>query len=425
MFREECRGATLFWRFLEDTLQKVAKKFVFLANFSYICIVIRKNNMKILHTSDLHIGKRVSGYSMLDDQRYILNQIVHIAASEKPDAMILAGDIYDKAIPSGEAVALFDEFLVNLSRLRVPLFIISGNHDSQERLAFASRIMKESGVYVSPVYDGKITPVILRDEWGEVAFYLLPFVKPSMVQHYAETDKDLTSYDAAMRYVVEQMELNKECRNVLVAHQLVTGAERSDSEDLVIGGLDNVDGSVFDSFDYVALGHLHRPQYCGRKTLRYSGSPLKYSFSEVDDKKSLTVVEMKEKGCIEVKAIPLMPQYDWHDLRGSYDELTLRSYYEQTSLQEDYVRITLTDEDDIPDGMRKLQAIYHRLMELRYDNQRTRAGLATVGGAIEAERKSPIELFGELFEKQNEKAMDNVQKQYVEAMIKDVWNQNA
>lgn len=381
--------------------------------------------MKILHTSDLHIGKRISGYSMLDDQRYILNQVVHIAESEKPDAMILAGDIYDKAIPSGEAVALFDEFLVNLSRLHVPLFIISGNHDSQERLAFASRIMKESGVYVSPVYDGKITPVILSDEWGEVAFYLLPFVKPSMVQHYAETDKDLTSYDAAMRYVVEQMGLNKECRNVLVAHQLVTGAERSDSEDLVIGGLDNVDGSVFDNFDYVALGHLHRPQYCGRKTLRYSGSPLKYSFSEVDDKKSMTVVEMKEKGCIEVKAIPLKPQYDWHDLKGSYDELTLRSYYEQTSLQEDYVRITLTDEDDIPDGMRKLQAIYHRLMELRYDNQRTRAGLATVGGAIEAERKSPIELFEELFEKQNGKAMDNVQKQYVEAMIKDVWNQNA
>lgn len=381
--------------------------------------------MKILHTSDLHIGKRINGYTMLDDQRYILQQIVNIAESEKPDAMILAGDIYDKTIPSGEAVALFDEFLVGLSRLHVPLFIISGNHDSQERLAFASRIMKESGVYVSPVYDGKITPVILSDEWGEVAFYLLPFVKPSMVQHYATTEEDLASYDAAMHYVVAQMGVNKGRRNVLVAHQLVTGAERSDSEDLVIGGVDNVDGSVFECFDYVAFGHLHRPQWCGRKTLRYSGSPLKYSFSEVNDKKSLTMVEIKEKGDVEVKEICLTPKYDWHDLKGSYEELTLRSNYEQTPFQEDYVRITLTDEDDIPDGMRKLQTIYHRLMELRYDNRRTRAGLAAVGGAIEAERKSPMELFGELFEKQNGQAMDDAQRKYVESMIKDVWNKNA
>ena len=381
--------------------------------------------MRILHTSDLHIGKRINGFPMLEDQRYILRQIVDISNREKPDAIILAGDIYDKAIPSGEAVALFDEFLVSLTRLNISIFINSGNHDSQERLAFASRIMKESGVYVSPVYDGKITPVILRDEQGEVAFYLLPFIKPSVVQHFVPTVEDLTSYDAAMRYVIGHLDLSSERRNVLVAHQLVTGAERSDSEDTVIGGLDNVDASAFEGFDYVALGHLHRPQWCGRETLRYSGSPLKYSFSEVRDKKSLSLVEIREKGRVGVHEIALTPQFDWHDLRGSYEELTNRAYYEHTPYQEDYVRITLTDEDDIPDGMRKLQTIYHRLMELRYDNHRTRAGMAAVGGATEAEKKTPIELFDELFKKQNGQVLNEEQRAYVETMIKNVWNKDA
>lgn len=378
--------------------------------------------MKILHTSDLHIGKRINGFSMLEDQDFILRQIVGIANREQPDAIILAGDIYDKAIPSAEAVALFDEFLVNLSRLHIPIFIISGNHDSSERIAFASRIMKDSGVYVSGVYNGSIEPIILKDKYGEVAFYLLPFIKPLLVQHYAQTEEGLATYDAALRYVIEQMGVSKDRRNVLVAHQFVSGAERSESEDVVIGGLDNVEASNFEGFDYVALGHLHRPQYCGTKTIRYSGSPLKYSFSEVHDHKSLSMVEMGEKGDVQVSEIALKPRYDWHELRGTYDELISRSYYENTHYQEDYVRIILTDEDDIPDGMRKLQTIYHRLMELKYDNQRTRAGYAPVGGAVGANKKTPIQLFEELFVKQNGQALNDEQKDYVESMIKNIWN---
>ena len=380
--------------------------------------------MKILHTSDLHIGKRVKEFSMLDEQRFILNQILTTAEDEQPDAIILAGDIYDKSVPSAEAVSLFDDFLVSLARLGKSIFIISGNHDSPERISFASRIMQSSKIYLSPVYDGTIRPVILPDGESEVAFYLLPFIKPSVVLHYADEGTDIKTYDDAMRYVVSKMDIDKSRRNILIAHQYVTGAERSESEDMVIGGLDNVDASVFAPFDYVALGHLHRPQYCGRETIRYSGSPLKYSFSEVFDKKSVTIIEINAGQAPVVTEHALTPLHEWYALRGTYDELTARDYYDGKGYQDAYVSITLTDEDDIPDGMRKLRTIYHRLMELSYDNKRTRAGMTNIGKPMNVNELNPIELFGELFEKQNAQPLTDRQRQYVNSLIDQVFNNN-
>ena len=380
--------------------------------------------MKILHTSDLHIGKRVKEFSMLDEQRFILNQILTTAETEQPDAIILAGDIYDKSVPSAEAVSLFDDFLVSLARLGKSIFIISGNHDSPERISFASRIMQASKIYLSPVYDGTIRPVILPDGESEVAFYLLPFIKPSVVLHYADEGTDIKTYNDAMRYVVSKMDIDKSRRNILIAHQYVTGAERSESEDMVIGGLDNVDASVFAPFDYVALGHLHRPQYCGRETIRYSGSPLKYSFSEVFDKKSVTIIEINAGQAPVVTEHALTPLHEWYALRGTYDELTARDYYDGKGYQDAYVSITLTDEDDIPDGMRKLRTIYHRLMELSYDNKRTRAGMTNIGKPMNVNELNPIELFGELFEKQNAQPLTDRQRQYVNSLIDQVFNNN-
>jgi exonuclease SbcD len=380
--------------------------------------------MKILHTSDLHIGKRVKEISMLDEQRFILNQIIGTAETEQPDAIILAGDIYDKSVPSAEAVSLFDDFLVSLARLGKSIFIISGNHDSPERISFASRIMQASKIYLSPVYDGTIRPVILPDGESEVAFYLLPFIKPSVVLHYADEGTDIKTYNDAMRYVVSKMDIDQSRRNILIAHQYVTGAERTESEDMVIGGLDNVDASVFAPFDYVALGHLHRPQYCGRETIRYSGSPLKYSFSEVFDKKSVTIIEINAGQAPVVTEHALTPLHEWYALRGTYDELTARDYYDGKGYQDAYVSITLTDEDDIPDGMRKLRTIYHRLMELSYDNKRTRAGMTNIGKPMNVNELNPIELFGELFEKQNAQPLTDRQRQYVNSLIDQVFNNN-
>lgn len=378
--------------------------------------------MKILHTSDLHIGKRVNEYSMLDEQKFILDRILDIAMSEQPDAIILAGDIYDKSVPSAEAVTLFDDFLVKLAKLGKTIFVISGNHDSAERISFASRIMEACKIYLSPVFDGNIQPVVLPDGDKEVAFYLLPFIKPSIVQHYADEDVDIKSYDEAMRYAIGKMNIDKSRRNILITHQFITNSERTESEDIMVGGLDNIDASAFDDFDYVALGHLHRPQQCGRETVRYSGSPLKYSFSEVDDKKSVSIIEINGDEAPVVTTCELKPLHEWFDLKGTYEELTSKEFYDKDGLQEAFVRITLTDEDDIPDGMRKLKTIYHRLMELRYDNKRTRAGQTLIDKPMDVDELNPGQLFGELYEKQNAQAVSDEQNDYLNKLIEEIFN---
>ena len=375
--------------------------------------------MKLIHLSDLHLGKRVNEFSMLEDQEHILTKIINIIDEQNPQGVIIAGDVYDKSVPSAEAVELFDDFLFRLSKRNLKVFVISGNHDSAERIAFGGRLMDKSGIYMSPVYNGHIEPITLGDDFGNVNFYLLPFVKPSNVRRFYP-DNEIATYTDAIKVSVENMNIDQSERNILVTHQFVTGAMRTESEDISVGGTDNVDVSVFDGFDYVALGHIHRAQKCGREYVRYSGTPLKYSFSEAKDVKTVTVVEMKEKGSVELSFIPLTPKRDLVEIKGSYNELTLKSFYEGTSYDDDYMHITLTDEEDIPDVLTKLRVIYKNIMKLDYDNLRTRH-TAEINGATDVAAKSPLEHFGEFYEQQNGQAMSDEQVEFMTDIIEQIW----
>lgn len=379
----------------------------------------RGKNMKLMHLADLHIGKRVNEFSMLEDQEYILTKIINIIDEQHPDVIMIAGDVYDKAVPSAEAVELFDDFLYRLYKRNCKVFVISGNHDSAERIAFGGRLMDKNGIYLSPVYDGHVDPVILKDEFGEIHFYMLPFVKPSQVRR-CHPDSEIVTYTDAMRVAVDAMNMDPSQRNVLITHQFVTGAMRTESEEISVGGTDNVDVSVFEGFDYVALGHIHRSQKCGSEYIRYSGTPLKYSFSEAKDSKSITVIDMKEKGEIQLSFIPLVPKRDLVEIRGSYNELTLKSFYEGTSYGEDYMHITLTDEEDIPEVLTKLRVIYKNIMKLDYDNQRTRH-FAQVNGAVDVTSKTPLEHFSEFYEEQNGQAMSKEQICFMADLIEQIW----
>ena len=376
--------------------------------------------MKLIHLSDLHLGKRVNEFSMIEDQEYILKKIINIIDDESPDAVILAGDIYDKSIPSAEAVQLFDEFLVQLAKRKLEVFVISGNHDSPERIAFGSRLMDASGIHLSPVYDGEVRPFILKDGHGEVAVYMLPFLKPATVRRFF--DEEIETYTDALQCAVSHMEIDPARRNVLVTHQFVTGAARSESEEKPIGGLDNVDSYVFEPFDYVALGHIHSPQHCGSEKIRYCGTPLKYSFSEARDKKSVTVVELNEKGKPVLRTVPLQPKRDMVELKGTYDELMARSYYEHTTWQEDYTHITLTDEEDVPEAIGRLRTVYHGLMKLDYDNRRTRSN-QEVQGVADVETKTPYELFSDFYELMNNQPMTEDQSAFMNSLIGKVWEE--
>ncbi len=373
--------------------------------------------MKLIHLSDLHIGKRVNEFSMAEDQKYILNQILEIIDREQPDCVVIAGDVYDKSIPSAEAVQILDDFLTRLAGRKIPAAMISGNHDSPERLSFGAQLMKESGIYVSPVYDGQVQSIGFADEYGEVRVYLLPFLKPATVRHVYE-EETVESYQDAVETAISHLPFDTSCRNVLVAHQFAAGASRCESEEMSVGGIDQVDVSVFDDFDYVALGHIHSPQSAGRPAVRYCGTPLKYSFSEAGQQKSVSVVELFEKGRVEIREVPLTPLRDMRKIRGTYLELTARSFYQGTNT-EDYIQAILTDEEDIPDGMQKLRIIYPNLMRLEYDNRRTREN-RQIQQAADAEEKSEAELFSQLYELQNNQPLDEEQKQFLEAVIRQV-----
>lgn len=375
--------------------------------------------MKFMHLSDLHLGKRVNEFSMLEDQVYILNKIVNIIDEEKPAAIILAGDIYDKPIPPAEAVELFDDFLYKLSQRNLKVFIISGNHDSAERIAFGARLFDKTGIYMSPVYTGNISPIEMSDEFGKINIYMLPFIKPIHVRRYFP-DTEITSYTDAVSTVIENMHLDTGIRNILITHQFVTGASRTESEDISVGGSDNVNADVFRDFDYVALGHIHRSQSCGSEYIRYSGTPLKYSFSESKDTKSITVIDIKEKGTIKLDFIPLTPLRDMVEIKGTYDDLMLKSFYENTTYPNDYVHITLTDEEDIPDVITKLRVIYKNIMKLDYDNQRTRSN-SEINLINDMESKSPLELFDIFYDSRNGQPLNNEQREFMENIIDDIW----
>ena len=378
--------------------------------------------MKFIHLSDLHIGKRVNEFSMIEDQKYILKQILQIVDQEQPEAVLIAGDVYDKSVPSAEAVLVFDAFLTQLAQRELQVLVISGNHDSPERLSFGSELMEKSGVHIAPVYDGKARKVSLEDKHGVLDIYLLPFIKPVQMRSICETE-EIVSYTDAVQIAIKEMNLNKTHRNVLVTHQFVTGALRSDSEEITVGGSDNVDAAVFVDFDYVALGHIHGPQNIGTERIRYCGTPLKYSFSEADHKKSVTVVELGEKGQLEVRTVPLVSKHDMQEIRGTYMELTAKSYYENLD-RENYMHITLTDEADIPNVVGKLRVIYPNLMKIDYDNQRTRTN-ASVDRIQATESKEPWELFAELYEKQNNQPMSEKQLAFSKELFERVKEERA
>lgn len=375
--------------------------------------------MKLIHLSDIHLGKRVNEFSMLEDQAHILKKILAVVDEEKPDGVLIAGDVYDKSVPSTEAVQLFDDFLVRLAKRKLPVFIISGNHDSPERLSFANRLIDAVGIHLAPVYNGVVEPITLSDEYGPVNVYMLPFIKPAHVRGFFP-DTEITGYSDAVAAAIGRMNIDKTQRNVLITHQFVTGAQRSDSEELSVGGTDNIGAEVFCDFDYVALGHIHGPQNMDSGRIRYCGSPLKYSFSETAQQKSVTVAELKEKGTLEIHTVPLIPRHDMVELKGSYQQLTLREFYENTTYQEDYTHITLTDEEDIPDAVAKLRAVYHNLMKLDYDNTRTRHS-AAISGAENVETRSPIDLFAEFYELQNGLPMSAEQTELVASLIEKIW----
>ena len=375
--------------------------------------------MKLIHLSDIHLGKRVNEFSMLEDQAHILKRILAVVDEEKPDGVLIAGDVYDKSVPSTEAVQLFDDFLVRLAKRKLPVFIISGNHDSPERLSFANRLIDAVGIHLAPVYNGVVEPITLSDEYGPVNVYMLPFIKPAHVRGFFP-NTEITGYSDAVAAAIGRMNIDKTQRNVLITHQFVTGAQRSDSEELSVGGTDNIGAEVFCDFDYVALGHIHGPQNMDSGRIRYCGSPLKYSFSEAAQQKSVTVAELKEKGTLEIHTVPLIPRRDMVELKGSYQKLTLRESYENTTYQEDYTHITLTDEEDIPDAVAKLRAVYHNLMKLDYDNTRTRHS-AAISGAENVETRSPIDLFAEFYELQNGLPMSAEQTELVASLIEKIW----
>ncbi len=343
---------------------------------------------------------------------------MQIAKKEQVEALIIAGDIFDKANPSATAIQQFDEFLNLWAELNLPIFIISGNHDSAERIAFGKNIFAKNQVYISPVYDGNITTITLQDDYGKLNFYLLPFIKPAIVQQFFPDEK-IDSYNKAVKVALSNLSLKEDERNILIAHQFVTGAYCCDSEEIVVGGLDNIDVSLFDSFDYVALGHIHTPQYIKRDTVRYCGTALKYSFSESEQIKSVTIIDFLEKGKIQIHTHELKPLHDMRKLKGTYDELTARKNYIDTDTQ-DYLSITLTDEEDIPDAVNKLRTIYPNIMQLNYDNTRTRYNQQI--NVIDVKNmKSPLELFNEFYYLQNNKDLNSEQKHIVAELVDEIW----
>lgn len=374
--------------------------------------------MKFIHISDLHLGKRVYEFPMLEEQRDILEKILGIAKDERADGVLVAGDVYDRQVPSAEAVQLFDWFLTALAEMGLYVFVISGNHDSAERLAFGARLMETQRVYLAPVFAGEVKTVSLTDAYGELCIYLLPFIKPAYVRRFYP-DREIADYEEALGTVMEHMSVDETKRNILLAHQFVTGASRSESEEITAGGLDNVSAEHFAAFDYTALGHIHRPQSVGAATIRYCGTPLKYSFSEAGHEKSVTVVELMEKGRTDIRTIPLKPLRDLREIRGSYEEITSRKYWENTET-EDYLHVTLTDEEDIPEAIRKLRVIYPNIMKLDYDNRRTRS-FASIEMSEKPEEKTPLQLFEELYRLQNNQDLGEEQRAYLTRLVEEIW----
>ena len=374
--------------------------------------------MKLVHLADLHLGKKVNEFSMIDDQEYILKEIINIIDDEKTDGVLVAGDVFDRPIPSEEAIKLWDDFLNAMAKRNIQVFAISGNHDSAVRFAEHTSLMDSTGIHLSPEYNGKTKKYQIEKQGVKVNIYLLPFIKPIHVRHYFP-DEDINNYTDACRVAIENMQVNKEELNILIAHQFVTGATRCDSEEISVGGLDNVDVTVFEDFDYVALGHIHGKQTIGRDTIRYSGTPLKYSFSEKNHVKSVTVIEIDSKKDISVREVNLTPRRDMAEIRGKCSDL-IQGISNENVDANDYLQVILTDENDVPNAMSDLRRVYPNIMKLSYDNTRTREDRSLELNR-DVEKKSPIDLFKEFYENQNNQSLTDEQREFMEELIEEIW----
>ena len=374
--------------------------------------------MKCMHLSDLHLGKRLIDISLLEDQQYILDQIIRIAAEEKPQAVLIAGDIYDRSNPPAEAMTLFAGFLRRLTALGCTVLVISGNHDSSERVAYLGELVRETGVFLSPVYEGHIEPICLRDEFGEVRFYLMPYVHPEEVRRFFP-DAEISGAGDAAGLVLAEMRPDPACRNVILSHQYISGSAFDDPDQRAVGTLDSIDASLYSAFDYVALGHIHRPQAIGRAdgTMRYCGAPLKYSQREASVQKSVTLAELGPKGTLRIWQRPLKPLREVRLARGTFEELIERG--PDPGTESDYFFLTLTDEEDIPNAAARLRQRFPRLLALDFDNARTRAGGSVLPGHLETEQKQPMELLMELYRATHNAEMSDEARAFAERAMRE------
>ena len=369
--------------------------------------------MRFLHIADLHLGKQMNDLSLLPDQEYILEQIVSIAEREQAETVLIAGDVYQRSSPRAEAMALFDAFVSQLARMDKKVIIISGNHDSALRVSYFASLIKASGVYVTEAFDGTLQSVTLKDRDGEIIVWMLPFLRPSQVKRKLPEVK-IATYQDAVEAVLRQTPVDPKKRNILLCHQFITGCETSDSEERAVGGLDNIDASVFDAFDYVALGHIHKPQKVLRDTLRYAGSPLKYSFSEASHKKSVTIIDMPEKGDVTVRTALLYPLHDVRMIEGMLDDLMNMPY------SEDYLWVTVHDELPPPDARVTLSVNFPNMMKFSIVNSRTKQDIDVLA-TQSMENKSITELFSDFYRLQNnDQAPSEAHQKVLQKVLKEL-----
>ena len=371
--------------------------------------------MKIFHLADLHIGKIVNGFSMLKQQQYILEKVIYLVKTHKPKVLIIAGDIYDKHNPSNSAAILFSNFIEELSQFDLDILIVSGNHDSGQKLQFASGILSRQRIFISGSFDGKIDEVSLKDNFGTINFYLMPFVRPSDVRVYFP---DVSSYHNALETVLNNSDIDYNKRNVFIGHQFfgggISNVERSDSELISVGGIDNVGYNLLEKFDYAALGHLHKPQKLVFDYIRYSGSPLKYSESEVSHQKSIVMLDIMEKNNVKIELLELKPEIEMRKIEGYINDILNDSY--DLDKTNDYVHITLLDEGEVINAINKIRNKYPNVMTLKFKNIRSQ-NHNDINVRDDISETNPIDLFNDFFKLQNNREMNESQRKTVERLI--------
>lgn len=380
--------------------------------------------MKILHLADLHLGKILQEQSLIEDQEHMLKEIIKIIKNEDIGAVLISGDVYDRSVPPAEAVNLLDNFLkILIKELKIKVFIISGNHDSKDRLGFGSKIFEDEGLYIESKYNGNLRKIEIEDEYGKLNIYMLPFIKPVEVKQYFEDDLE-NNYNTAINKIIKKEKINKEERNIILVHQFVTAGtvepERSESEVLTLGGIENVDVSNFDDFDYVAIGHVHRPQKIGRDTARYAGTMLKYSFSEINHNKTVPIIDFKEKGNIVINLKELAPIRDMREIKGPIEELLKKENYEKGNIN-DYIKAIITNEETVYDAIGQIRRIYPNTLKLEIRNSKTINSVEEQNLNLEkVKKKSELELFSDFYKSQNNVDLDENQKEIIKDIISEV-----